>query len=616
MRTARLLLLALVVIGLAAAPALALAQTVLDTDGDGIPDDVDQCPQDPANGSGFPPDSLYYGCPDRDGDGVADSVDACPDEYADPAQSDPNRPGCPAIACTVSFSGSQTFTWPSFRAPAKNPFATPGLYTATARTRDNLWWLLQGTDWVQGVSTTPDICASVFIFEPIPDVNCGPVVGHIVQRGETLSIIARLYGSAVGPIATANLLTNPNLIEVGQTLTIPCPAPITPPPPPPATPTPTPAPPPPVEEPVFELPALPITTATVAGVVQLFVREFIGYPFDLHLFGSGLEETLSFLTDDGLVIFYSLVAPETMPGSMIGAEQRIYQYAAARDEVLASAEPDAASGGSVVRIEGHPSLRDSRLDIPIPPEQGASVTDLAVTNSGLLATISGAITGPDDETGVRLWGTMAETGAQVAFLPHPAPVLGVAFSPDARLLASAALDGTVRVWDLRADAPNFAAVLLAEFSDGPAGIAAFNGGSSLAFSPDNRLLAVGGSDGFARLWVIASGELLAKLPHGAGSQVLAAAFSPDGSVLATGGGIHPATEGGPFLFQDTTIYLWDVAALQDGEGAVAGRPAGPWKLDGHLDAVTGLAFSANGTALVSIGADGTFRIWGVSAARS
>jgi WD40 repeat protein len=208
---------------------------------------------------------------------------------------------------------------------------------------------------------------------------------------------------------------------------------------------------------------------------------------------------------------------------------------------------------------------------------------------------------------VRAWALA--TGAAAAFIPHPDPVTGVAVSPDGGLLASAALDGTVRVFDLRAAGGTPA--LLAQFNDGAAGIAPLNGGSSLAFSPDNRLLAVGGSDGFARLWVIASGELLAKLPHGAGSQVLAAAFSLDGSVLATGGGIHPGTPGGPFLFQDTTLYLWDVAALQDGTGAMAVRPAGPWRLDGHLDAVTGLAFSANGTLLVSIGADGTFRLWGV-----
>lgn len=582
MRYVRLLLLALLLMGLAA-PLAALAQAG-----------------------------------DADGDGVADDADACPAEPASPGQADPDRPGCPLpeqpAGCLVDFAGSQTFTWPSYRAPAKNPAATPGRYSATARTSDSLWWLLQGTDWVQAVPVTGgDACGALPAFAPIPDATCGPATSHVVQPGQTLATIAQRYGSAVGPIATANLIANPDLIEVGQTLVIPCPAPPTAVPPTAVPPTATPptaeaaaAPP---DAPALALPTIPITTASVAGVELLFAREFIGYPYDLHLFASGLDETLSFVTDGGLVIFYSLVAPETMPGSMAGTDQRIYQYAATRDEALAAAEPNAA-GGSTVFLEGPASLRDSRLDIPIPLEQGGRLADLALTPR-LLVTTSGARTdSADAETGVRLW-ELAAGGAPPAFIAHDAPVTGVAVSPDAGLLASAALDGTVRVWDL--NAPGGPA-LRAQFNDGAQGVAALNGGSSLAFSPDNRLLAVGGSDGFARLWVIASGELLAKLPHGAGSQVLAAAFSLDGSVLATGGGIHPATVGGPFLFQDTTVYLWDVAALQDGAGAVAARPAGPWKLDGHLDTVTGLAFSADGAALVSLSADGSFRIWGVRAA--
>ncbi|MGQ2984416.1 OmpA family protein [Flavobacterium sp.] len=43
-----------------------------DTDGDGIPDKDDACPQE----AGLPE---FQGCPDRDGDGIADKDDACPD---------------------------------------------------------------------------------------------------------------------------------------------------------------------------------------------------------------------------------------------------------------------------------------------------------------------------------------------------------------------------------------------------------------------------------------------------------------------------------------------------------------------------------------------------------
>ena len=46
--------------------------TDIDTDGDGISDDKDKCP----NEAGL---EQFNGCPDSDGDGVQDSQDSCPD---------------------------------------------------------------------------------------------------------------------------------------------------------------------------------------------------------------------------------------------------------------------------------------------------------------------------------------------------------------------------------------------------------------------------------------------------------------------------------------------------------------------------------------------------------
>ncbi|HEX3014833.1 MAG TPA: LysM domain-containing protein [Desulfobacteria bacterium] len=47
-----------------------------------------------------------------------------------------------------------------------------------------------------------------------------PVV-HFVRRGETLSIIARKYGTTVHAIMAANNLRNPHVIYPGQRLIIP-----------------------------------------------------------------------------------------------------------------------------------------------------------------------------------------------------------------------------------------------------------------------------------------------------------------------------------------------------------------------------------------------------------
>ncbi len=62
-----------------------------DRDGDGIPDDVDQCPDEPEDFDGFADED---GCPDPDNDqdGVPDGEDECPNE-AGPA----SNKGCPIL---------------------------------------------------------------------------------------------------------------------------------------------------------------------------------------------------------------------------------------------------------------------------------------------------------------------------------------------------------------------------------------------------------------------------------------------------------------------------------------------------------------------------------------
>lgn len=44
---------------------------------------------------------------------------------------------------------------------------------------------------------------------------------YIVQKGDTLSAIARKYGTTVYELSKANNIVNPNFIRVGQVLTLP-----------------------------------------------------------------------------------------------------------------------------------------------------------------------------------------------------------------------------------------------------------------------------------------------------------------------------------------------------------------------------------------------------------
>ena len=64
-----------------------------DSDGDGVTDDVDKCPDKPEDADGFEDED---GCPDddNDGDGIADGADQCPDQAEDKNGVD-DGDGCP-----------------------------------------------------------------------------------------------------------------------------------------------------------------------------------------------------------------------------------------------------------------------------------------------------------------------------------------------------------------------------------------------------------------------------------------------------------------------------------------------------------------------------------------
>jgi outer membrane protein OmpA-like peptidoglycan-associated protein len=64
-----------------------------DRDGDGIPDDVDRCPDEPEDKDGFQDED---GCldPDNDGDGIPDAKDKCPNEAED-KDGFQDEDGCP-----------------------------------------------------------------------------------------------------------------------------------------------------------------------------------------------------------------------------------------------------------------------------------------------------------------------------------------------------------------------------------------------------------------------------------------------------------------------------------------------------------------------------------------
>ena len=107
---------------------------------------------------------------------------------------------------------------------------------------------------------------------------------------------------------------------------------------------------------------------------------------------------------------------------------------------------------------------------------------------------------------------------------------------------------------------------------------------AVAFSPDGTKLASGSRDMTVRLSdTTGNMDSMTLQKHTGPTNALA--FSPDGKMLASGS-------------TDKTVQLWD---------ATTGEPLAT--LTGHINGITALAFSPDGNTLVSGSADGTIRFW-------
>jgi WD40 repeat protein len=255
---------------------------------------------------------------------------------------------------------------------------------------------------------------------------------------------------------------------------------------------------------------------------------------------------------------------------------------------------------------------------PISLEESQAILTIPEGSSGIfspdgkwLAALSLSTTSGN---AVKLWD--ATTGQELLTLAgHTDWVMGLAFSPDGKRLASTSLDGTVRIWSL---APGQETVNVLSPSAGygnrviysPNGNEfATNGGDgtatiwsaktgeprltltghnlevmNMAFSQDGKRFATASLDATANVWDAATGEkLLTLLGHEAGVRDIT--FSPDGSLIATGG-------------FDNTARIWDTA---NGTELL--------KITGHEGIVPGVAFNPDGTRLATASTDSTAKIW-------
>ncbi|MDX8030307.1 hypothetical protein SK803_08795 [Lentzea sp. BCCO 10_0856] len=153
------------------------------------------------------------------------------------------------------------------------------------------------------------------------------------------------------------------------------------------------------------------------------------------------------------------------------------------------------------------------------------------------------------------------------------------FSPDGKLMATAADDKMLIIWDF-SDRYH-----PAELGRVPAGDDAIHG---MAFSPDSRTLATAGWDGLIRLYDLTDPRKPVEKARitGHNGQVQAVQFTPDGRTLVSSG-------------EDKTIRIWNIS----------GPATLVRTIQAHDKLVHAVALNRAGTTIASSSWDGTAKIW-------
>jgi len=226
-----------------------------------------------------------------------------------------------------------------------------------------------------------------------------------------------------------------------------------------------------------------------------------------------------------------------------------------------------------------------------------------------LKTFPNAYTDLSTKADAALWRTLLSIRQYNRLDGHTAAVLTVDFSPDGQQIATAGVDGTIKLWQ-----PD--GTLIKSWQGHTAVI------RSIKFSPDGTLIATGGDDKSISLWR-RDGSLFKRISTQA-SGIWKLDFSPDGATLISGG-------------PDSSVEWWSrtgekrmtLPGKQSGIRVVAYSPDGQtiaagtdttitlWNADGtqrqilvgHQTTVEAIAFNPNDRTLVSASADGIIKLW-------
>lgn len=178
---------------------------------------------------------------------------------------------------------------------------------------------------------------------------------------------------------------------------------------------------------------------------------------------------------------------------------------------------------------------------------------------------------------------LQELRLQLNLQGHQAAVPHITFSPNRQYLATASLDGTIRLWAINPQTIYNTRLLPAQvlsWSAEQRSSAAIRG---LHFSPDGQqVLAIATDSPLVKIWSVQSGEVVQQLASSAA--VIQASYSPTGDWIAT-------------AHADGSLALWRAATGELQIRLPQSRIS------------TSLQFSADGKTLLTAAEDGTVQLW-------